>query len=214
MINFNIRYLGISSVLLGVLALFILSSCTKSKPIEGIEEHQGTLKEREDVSEQGQSLTDVASKAATPNLQKEKSDADENQIPDHSQKYVGRYHVEISCDDAIVHCDQGRAELILNLSADGSAYRTIIHLGKITFATPNQYRQDRWSYDAESNQIVLQRSNGVEFYYDIANDHSLVMNLDKIANHTEINKAFFAEGNPMPQQPYKLQKSPESEKLP
>lgn len=212
MINFNIRYLGILSVLIGILTLFVLTSCSKSKPIEVLEEQQGVSKQhQDDISEQGQSLTDVASKAATPNFQKEKSE--DHQIPDHSQKYVGRYHVEISCEDPIVHCDQGRAEFILNLSPDGSAYRTIIHLGKITYATPNQYRQDRWLYDPESHQIVLERSNGVEFYYDIEKDHSLVMNLDKIANYTEINRAFFAEGNPIPQKPYKLQKSPESGKL-
>ena len=54
--------------------------------------------------------------------------------------------------------------------------------------------------------MILHRSNGVEFFYDIDKDQNLVMDLDKIAHASVLNEQYFAEGNPFPQQAYRLVK--------
>lgn len=148
----------------------------------------------------GKKLTDVAGQVATP--------IDEEGITDHisdnALPYAGRYRVAVSCKDPIVFCEKGTADFILNLLPDGTAHRTVIHLGTITFASENQYRQDYWKYDELNHQIILKRMSGVEFFYDIDKDKNLTMNLDRIANATDVNRVFFQEGNPFPHEAYKL----------
>lgn len=148
----------------------------------------------------GKKLTDVAGQVATPIDEEGLAD----HISDNALPYVGRYRVVVSCKDPIVFCEQGTADFILNLLPDGTAHRTVIHLGTITFASENQYRQDYWKYDELNHQIILKRVSGVEFFYDIDKDKNLTMNLDRIANATDVNRTFFQEGNPFPHEAYKL----------
>lgn len=127
-------------------------------------------------------------------------------LPKEALPYVGRYAVKISCEDGFVYCDEGEADLIISLLPNGFAHRMIVYLGSITFASNRQYRQDRWSYDPYVHQITLHRANGVEFFYDIDKENNIVMDLEEIANATEINRQYFAEGNPFPLQAYMLKK--------
>lgn len=149
----------------------------------------------------GRKLTDVAGQAAIP-VGSEESIG--QVVTDNALPYVGRYHVVVSCQDPIVFCKDGTADFVMNLLADGTAHRTIIHSGTITFATAQQYRQDHWKYDEINHQIILQRSNGVEFFYDIDKNKNLTMNLNKIANGSDVNRKFFQEGNAFPHEAYVL----------
>lgn len=150
----------------------------------------------------GKKLTEVAGQAAIPA-------GDEfiaQGVTDNELPYVGRYHARVDCKDPVVFCSEGTADFILNLLDDGTAYRIIIHSGKITFASEKQYRQDHWKYDEINHQIILKRESGVEFFYDIDDAKNITMNLDRIANGSEVNKKFFQEGNPFPHEAYKLKR--------
>jgi hypothetical protein len=154
--------------------------------------------------EQARSLTDVAGRATVPVEQAESRI--KKVIPDCAEPYIGRYQATISCDDPFVRCKDGTADYIINLQEDGIAHRTLIHSGQISFASNLYHRQDRWSYDRQNHQVILHRSNGVDFFYDIDKDQNLVMDLDKIAHASALNEQYFAEGNPFPQQAYRLVK--------
>lgn len=197
----RIRYWGIATFILCVLGFIALSSCSRPTTVE-VPDESKINPERSVSDAEGQRLTDVASRATMPSFERE--EVTSNPIAEDLQKYVGRYHVEISCDDPIVRCDSGHAEFILNLLPDGSAHRIIIHLGKITSATNSQYRDDLWSYDTEANQIIIHRSNGVELFYDIDKDQNLMFSIEKTEQFSDVNKTFFSEGNPRPLRPYKL----------
>ena len=152
-------------------------------------------------------LTELAAK--TVNTQQENiinREQSKRPISQNAQQYVGRYFTQVECTDPFVQCPEGTADFILNLLSDGTAHRTIIHLGKVTFASKLQYRQDRWSYDATAHQIILHRASGVEFFYDLDAENNLVMDLEKIRSATETNRRYFAEGNPFPSRAYTLVK--------
>lgn len=153
-------------------------------------------------SGEGRKLTEVAGKPTMPSA--DKLHATAHDVPENAVQYIGRYRVEISCDDPFVECDKGNAEFILNLLPNGSAHRIFVHLGKVTYATSNQYRQDSWLYDQALNEIVLTRGSGVKFYYDVGQDDTLTMNVSKIATAQGANQAYFAAGNALPGKAYKL----------
>ncbi len=182
-------------------------ACHNADSIAEIEATQSTQLDHQNIPETGHKLTDLAGKAVVP----------ENNIAEHktasvlnknAAPYIGRYQVEISCSDRYVQCERGTANFILNLLADGTAHRSIVHMGKITFNSSHQYQPDRWSYDSINHQIIVRRENGVKFYYWIQPDLSLKMDLEKIAHADPLNRAFFATDNPLPQQAYVLVKKP------
>ncbi|CAB1218930.1 hypothetical protein [Acinetobacter bouvetii] len=153
---------------------------------------------------QGKKLTDVAGQATIPVQQTESKI--KKTIPKIAEPYIGRYQTTISCDDPFVNCKGGSSDFVVNLLEDGTAHRTMIHSGQITYTSNMYYHQDRWSYDPVYHQVILHRSSGVDFFYDVDKQSNLVMNLDKTAYATEINKQYFAEGNPFPKQAYRLKK--------
>ena len=168
------------------------------------EETKNTFDMSQDENEpvEGRKLIDIAGQAIAP----ESNDIDHASIlvSEDARRYVGRYKVKVSCTDPIVYCEKGTADFILNLLEDGTAHRTITYLGTITYASAQQYRQDTWTLDEDNHQIVLHRASGVEFFYDIDKNKNLVMNLDRIANGTEVNRVYFQEGNPFPHEAYVL----------
>lgn len=66
-----------------------------------------------------------------------------------------------------------------------------------------KYRKDLWLYDEDAHQIVVARASGVNFYYNIDQDHNLIMDKNKIAIATENNREYF-KTNPLPSQNYHL----------
>ena len=128
----------------------------------------------------GRKLTEIAGQATLP---AEKHKHKEDGIADTDLQYVGRYRVNIPCEDEFAHCEKGQAEYILNLLADGTAHRTIVNLGRIyndSISRRDQfYRQDTWSYDHAENEIVIHLVEGYNFYYKVADPHHLVIHLEK-----------------------------------
>ena len=166
-------------------------------------ESENQLANSATANTQGKKLTEVAGKAAMP---ADTTSATQKKIPENAESYVGRYRSAISCADPLMKCKEGTGDFILNLLADGTAHSSIIHLGQIKFDSDSYYHKDSWSYDEEHHQVILHRSNGVEFFYNVDQDQSLQMDLDKIAHASEQNKQYFAEGHPFPQQAYRLVK--------
>lgn len=201
------RYLGVKQVVLGGVALscFTLMGC-------GSSEDQGRNLKKDAVqvgaldaeSQKGRALLDVALGQEGSISAKQSSNV--GLVAKEALPYVGRYVTKINCDDAYVGCDSGEADFIVSLLPNGIAHRMIKHRGSITFTSNQQYRQDRWSYDPNVHQIILHRASGVDFFYDINSQKNIVMDLDKIANVTETNQQYFAEGNPMPMKAYVLEK--------
>lgn len=191
-------------VSVGILVLFELSACNHASSIEDLEKYDAEMQsQRGSLEAEGRTLTDIAGKATMPIVDK---DHQQKSIPPDAMPFVGRYYASISCEDPLVSCDQGNADFILNLLPDGTAHRTIIHLGTITFESHKQYRQDTWSYQPELNQITLHRASGVEFFYNIEDKNTMVMNREKIRTFTSKNVEFFAQGGAFPIKSYALKR--------
>ena len=147
-------------------------------------------------------LTEVAGQATAPM----QTAATEHHIPENHLTYVGRYTIQISCEDKFVMCESGKVDYILTLLPDGTAHRIFVNAGKISGDagdTEKKYRKDLWFYDEDAHQIVVARASGVNFYYNVDQDHNLIMDKNKIAIATENNREYF-KSNPLPSQNYHL----------
>lgn len=198
----------LSSFLITLLSTVLLISCTQQSSMDVLEEDRKNQEYQNlsslTVQEQGQRLSDAASKSRS-NQASSKGNEEVPTISESLRPFVGRYHTEISCNDPIVNCTQGDAEFILNLLEDGTAHRTIVHLGKIS-TTTNDYFDDHWTYDESEQQIIIHRSNGLFFFYNLDAEDNLIFNIPKTIDFNELNRAYFAEGNPIPLHNYTLQK--------
>ena len=144
-------------------------------------------------------LTEVAGQATAP-IQ---TAATEHHIPENHLTYVGRYTIQISCEDKFVMCERGKVDYILTLLPDGTAHRIFVNAGQISYDNKKKYRKDLWFYDEDAHQIVVARASGVNFYYNVDQDHNLIMDKNKIAIATENNREYF-KSNPLPSQNYHL----------
>lgn len=181
----------------------LLFACSNSDNLPEIGAAYVSKYEQDSALEDGNKLTDLAGKPTVPNTiddQKARS-----LLTEKATQYIGRYRAEVDCTDRFVDCNDGTANFIINLLPNGIAHRTIVHMGKVTFALSHQYRQDYWSYDEIYHQIILHRENGIKVFYFVDDENNLIMDLDKIANATEKNRQFFSE-NPLPQYAYHLKK--------
>lgn len=161
----------------------------------------------EESPERGTKLTEVAGRATLP---KEDSPIKE-EIPPYAQEFAGRYHAMISCDEHFVPCSKGEAEYILNLLPDGTMHRSIVHYGKVfadklaTDQRNTNYRKDTWLVNPEATEIIVQRKEGVNFYYKIIDRDHIIMDLEKINNgNGGRNKRMFEQGVPRPERAYML----------
>lgn len=181
----------------------LLFACSNSDNLNEMVVPHVSKYDQKVTSEEGSALTDLAGKATV--LKPIDDQAASSLLTEAARKYVGRYRAEIDCKDAFAECENGTANFIVNLLPSGIAHRSIVHMGKITFESSRQYRQDYWSYDEILHEIILHRESGVKVFYFIDDDNNLIMDLDKIAYATEINKQFFSQ-NPLPQHAYVLKK--------
>lgn len=162
----------------------------------------------------GKKLSDVAGQATLPEAQHPPSNTFE--LSEEALRYVGRYHTQMSCEDSFIVCDQGNAEYILTLLADGSAHQTMVGLGRLasesSIKAKNIYRQDRWDFDKHQHEIVVALQEGVDVYYEIEPDHDLKLNLARTidGNHGE-NRQYFDQGYPLPKYEYVLKKGSSEE---
>ncbi len=69
------------------------------------------------------------------------------------------------------------------------------------------YKKNTWRYDAEHHQIVIQRVEGIQFFYTIDDQQNLVIDRDQILNASEINKRYFSgAGHHAPEENYVMTK--------
>lgn len=108
----------------------LLVACDNTDSMAEMDSIQSSQPDDQNAQDAGHKLTDLAGKAVIPvNIQDDQrpSTVNKNAAP-----YIGRYRVEISCMDAFVECELGTANFILNLLADGTLHRSIVHMGKMT----------------------------------------------------------------------------------
>lgn len=184
--------------------VFNFNKCDHSTLVATLEAHDAEMQAKKELSHaEGLILAEIAGQATAPAFEKVLTSLT---VEHEAEPYVGRYHVSVSCQDPFVSCDNGSADFVLNLLPDGTAHRTIIHLGTITFESVKQYRQDKWSYQPELEQITLHRASGVEFFYNIKDSHTIVMNIEKILNSSNQNIKFFSQGGAFPMKAYELKR--------
>lgn len=158
------------------------------------------------------SLTEVAGQATLPAASELKNTNQQTQpLPAKAESFVGRYHAQISCTDHFVNCEKGNAEFIINLLPDGTAHRNIVYMGKMTYENneikPNRsYQKNTWVYDELTHEIIINRIEGIQFFYKVNADGNLVMDLDKILNSSESNRHYFKQNNAAPEKAYVLKK--------
>ncbi|RKG39803.1 hypothetical protein D7V20_04155 [Acinetobacter rongchengensis] len=214
----NLNKVGFCRILSMSICL-VLVACDSQNPIdqEQSEDAQNSLsKVEQDQSAQqtnaAKKLTEVAGQATLPApAASELKDLDVEPIPAKAESFVGRYHTQMSCTDRFANCKTGNAEFIVNLLADGTAHRNIVYMGKMTYEN-NEIKQNRsyqkntWVYDEVNHEIIINRVEGIQFFYKVDADRNLVMDLDKILNSSESNKLYFNQNNPAPAKAYVLKK--------
>ncbi|TCM69182.1 hypothetical protein EC844_103127 [Acinetobacter calcoaceticus] len=142
--------------------------------------------------------------------------------PDHSGEslsaqalqFVGRYHTEMLCRDALVSCEQGKVDYIINLLPDGTSHRTIVHLGKVFSEEDGKvksYRKDIWTFSADQDEIIIHLTEGADLYFKVDAQHNLHMDLEKSLNSSQMNREFFQYQYPAPSYAYVLTRYQESE---
>jgi len=156
-------------------------------------------------------LTEVAGQATLPTINKFVPSDEIDKIPTKAEAFVGRYHAQIDCEDPFAMCNKGNAEFIINLLADGTAHRTFVYMGKVTndsniIKSNRTYQKNTWIYDEATHEIIVNRIEGIQFFYKVDSQHNLVMDLDKILNGTEANRLYFRQHNLAPTKAYVLYK--------
>lgn len=166
---------------------FSLSACDiRQPPHEQFisNETLGPASETEYTAEtavEGHKLSEIAGQASLP----QHSAGGTSQVTAYEQQFVGRYHTQMSCADSFVDCQQGNAEYVLNLLADGTAHRMIVQYGKIYTGSQAQRvgRYDwnaTWQINRKQNELVVQPEGGNKIFYRIESRDRLVMNVEKI----------------------------------
>ncbi|ESK54096.1 MAG: hypothetical protein I8H98_09365 [Moraxellaceae bacterium] len=164
------------------------------------------------ISSEGVALTEVAGQATIPHVASNHMTKPTQQ----DLRYAGRYHARIPCTDAFAGCVKGEkeAEYILNLLEDGSVYWTNTSFGRLG-ADPSRNiakieqtcKQVQWHVHTTGKKIMVRcEAADLNLYYQISQNHDLVLDLDQIwnADHGR-NRKFFKE-YPFPQQAYIFEK--------
>ncbi len=211
-------FLGI----LGIGICSLLSACDSSKSNnkqQGASDSQNSSSEialqeatQAVPASDGKKLSEVAGQATLPAMAEIKGFAPQREtLPSKAEEFVGRYHVQISCDDPFAKCEQGSAEFIINLLADGTAHRTFVYMGKISnensdVKSNRSYQKNTWIYDDAQHEIIVNRIEGIQFFYKVDEKNNLVMDIDKILNGTEENRLYFAQHHTAPMRAYVLKR--------
>ncbi|OTG85627.1 hypothetical protein B9T31_10725 [Acinetobacter sp. ANC 4558] len=187
-------------------SLLTLTACDDKSPLEEVETAKESISvQMEDGVPAAKRLRDVVGHVNHTHFSHD-DHSKEVTLSDDAKPYIGRYLIKVDCTDKIVNCEGGSADIILNLLADGTAHRTIIHLGKITYASNLQYSEDKWFFDSKTKEVVLERANGVTFFFNTDHPNQLIMNAKKVISGTEKNRKYFANGYPKPLRNYVLTK--------
>ena len=175
---------------------------------EATEPQKKITVEKTQQDDEGEKLTEAAGPAVTQALE----DDHVAQVSNVSMPLVGRYHTEINCEDKFAHCEKGSAEFIINLLPDGTAHRTFVYKGRVSNDSHDElanrnYKKNTWHYDEEHHQIVVQRVEGIQFFYSINDEQNLVIDRDQILNVDKTNKNYFSvKGHHAPEHNYVMTK--------
>ena len=216
-------YLNLNNVgffrILSMSICLVLVACDSQHSIEqeqAADSQNSLSKVEQDTPTQpanaAKSLTEVAGQATLPAASELKNlDQKTHTLPAKAESFVGRYHTQISCEDRFVNCKKGNAEFIINLLPDGTAHRNIVYMGKMTYENneirPNRsYQKNTWVYDELTHEIIVNRIEGIQFFYKVDADGNLVMDLDQILNSSERNRLYFDQNNPAPEKAYVLKR--------
>lgn len=191
------------------LIVFALSACSSDHQSKLDQANHNTTSNSA-KPESGVKLRDVAGQATLPISSETTSDV--KALSEVGQTHAGRYHVQMNCRDPFARCSDGNAEFILNLLPDGTAYRTFVYFGRVSNdisgaespVVSDYNHQDTWEYDAQTKQIIVHRAEGVKFYYNVKDNDTIQMNLDKVLKSSPENIAFFTAGHPAPKHNYTL----------
>ena len=175
---------------------------------EATEPQKKITEEKTQQDDKGEKLTEAAGPTVTQALE----DDHVAQVSNVSMPFVGRYHTEINCEDKFAHCEKGSAEFIINLLPDGTAHRTFVYKGRVSNDSHDElanrnYKKNTWHYDEEHHQIIVQRIEGIQFFYSINDEQNLVIDRDKILNIDKTNKNYFSvKGHHAPEHNYVMTK--------
>lgn len=184
-----------------LLTVFYLAACHDTAPLDESKLNLEVASKNDVDDVVGGKLSKVAAHAVNHNV-----DENNRQGSEAAQKFVGRYALKITCPDRFIGCDEGSANVVMTLLADGAAQLTVVHLGKVTFSSKMQKLSEHWTYDDAGQHIVLYRDNGVEFFYDIVEQQNLQLNLAKTRSAPGQNQRYFAEGHAFPESAYVFKK--------
>lgn len=221
--SYNLHHRWVRTISLGVL-LAALTACDQEQPVklQQFNQEQSSIESEllHEVAEiedeiQGMKLIDVVSQATVPQQNHPKhTQASMGPVSEAQLKYVGRYHVEMSCEQSQIPCQQGTVQYIVNLLPDSTSHRIVLHLGKVyadRLDPIRSYRKDLWDYDEQLHEIVIHLSEGADLFYRIDEDQNLEMDLDKTLNDNPFNREFFKQHYPLPNFSYRLKRYDESE---
>lgn len=229
-VAFRYMYLKFKKVrfvqFVGFSLCFFLSACdSQQHTLEHSQDHQQQNTTAPQINEKkpialenanvGRKLTEVAGQATLPITADADDDHSASQVATISAKaesLIGRYSVTINCKDRFALCDQGNAQFIINLLPDGTAHRTFVYPGKVTYdnneiKSNRSYEKNTWVYDEENHEVIVNRIEGTQFFYKVDEHQNLVMDLEKILNSSENNRLYFRETeHPAPEKAYILKK--------
>lgn len=222
---YSINHSVIRMMSLGLL-LSALSACDQEQVIklQQFEQAESPVESamQIDIAEiedeiQGMKLIDVVNQVALPpQHHPQHTQASIGPVSEAQSKYVGRYHVEMTCEASQIPCQQGTVQYIVNLLPDSTSHRIILHLGKVyadQLDPIRSYRKDLWDYDEQLHEIVIHMSEGADLFYRIDAEDNLEMDLDKTLNNTPFNQAFFKSQYPLPNFSYQLKRYAEHEDI-
>jgi hypothetical protein len=208
--------------ILGISICSLLSACDSSKSNnkqQSVSDSQNSSSElalQEEIqalpASDGKKLSEVAGQATLPAMADVKSFGPQSEtLASKAEEFVGRYHVQMSCEDPFAKCEKGNAEFIINLLADGTAHRTFVYMGKMTYENTDvkssrSYQKNTWIYDEVQHEIIVNRIEGIQFFYKVDEKNNLVMDLDKILNGTEENRLYFKQHHTAPTKAYVLKR--------
>lgn len=186
-----------------MLSILGLSACDNQNTVQ---KHISHHDDHEQMVYSAKKLIDIAGQV---NVQQHHREHTQKHLTAEAKQYIGRYHTKIDCLGQLIYCDEGNADLVLNLLPDGTAHRVIIHLGEMGQLSNNLYRQYHWFYDESRHEVILEQDDGIQLFFKVDNAGHLVMNTDKRLTVMQANRQFYAQdNNPQTQQNYILVKAP------
>ncbi|AWL30142.1 hypothetical protein DJ533_17020 [Acinetobacter defluvii] len=201
---------------LGVGLCFLLSACDAKQsdihPSDSSASESIIESDAQAEVEEGRRLTEVAGRTTLPSATDQDKPFQKNPLSKQAQAYIGRYHVVVDCTEKFALCEkEGKVEFVISLLKDGTSHRTLIYLGKMSYEknkgiSNRMYQHNTWTYNPETHQIEVKRSEGVNFYYDVTKNGDLVIDLDQIYANNKVKNGQFRDGSYVPTQEYLLKK--------